>query len=182
MSYRNGTYVAFNGCDTTNPVESDMKYYGLLQAWNKESKFNFTFSDSHKKTYQVRDDSLRKTLESRLLERMRNSKNMLLIISDNSNWNRGMLNYEIEKAIEHYKIPIIATYTGFTKIMKPAELSNLWPRALKKGINNETVKAIHIPFKQVVIADAISQFDVHTSKLKSSLSYYSKEAYQRWGL
>ena len=32
MAYRNGTYVAFNGMDTTDPTKSDMKYYGLLQA------------------------------------------------------------------------------------------------------------------------------------------------------
>ena len=55
MSYRNGTYIAFDGNDTTDPTKSDMKYYGLLQAWNKSKNYTLTFSDSHKKTYQVSD-------------------------------------------------------------------------------------------------------------------------------
>ena len=50
MSYRNGTYVAFDGNDTTDPTKSDMKYYGLLQSWNSNKNIEFSFSDSHKKT------------------------------------------------------------------------------------------------------------------------------------
>lgn len=49
MAYRNGTYIAFDGNDTTDPTRSDMKYYGLLQAWNKNKSNTLTFSDSHKK-------------------------------------------------------------------------------------------------------------------------------------
>lgn len=81
MTYRNGTYIAFDGNDTADPTRSDMKYYGLLQAWNKDRNNTLSFSDSHKKTYQVRDSSTIITLQNRLLERMRSSKNMLCIIS-----------------------------------------------------------------------------------------------------
>ena len=102
MAYRNGTYIAFDGNDTTDPTRSDMKYYGLLQAWNKNKSNTLTVSDSHKKTYQVRDSSTIKTLQNRLLERMRSSKNMLIIISRDTSWDRGMLNFEIEKAVDYY--------------------------------------------------------------------------------
>lgn len=84
MAYRNGTYVAFDGNGTTNPTKGDMKYYGLLQSWNASNKFELTFSDSHKKTYQVKDTSSGRMLQGRLLERMKNSKNMLLIISEDT--------------------------------------------------------------------------------------------------
>ena len=53
-----------------------MKYYGLLQSWNSNKNIEFSFSDSHKKTYQVNDSSQIETLKARLQERMRNSKNM----------------------------------------------------------------------------------------------------------
>ena len=113
MAYRNGTYIAFDGNDTTDPTRSDMKYYGLLQAWNKDRNNTLSFSDSHKKTYQVRDSSTIKTLQNRLLERMRSSKNMLIIISKDTSWDRGMLNFEIEKLsiITKYLLlsPMLAT-------------------------------------------------------------------------
>ena len=115
MSYRNGTYVAFDGNDTTDPTKSDMKYYGLLQSWNSNKNIEFSFSDSHKKTYQVNDSSQIETLKARLQERMRNSKNMLIIISEDTNWNRGMLNFEIEKAVDYYNIPLIIAYAKYNK-------------------------------------------------------------------
>ena len=78
MAYRNGVYVAFNGCGTTDPTESDIKYFNLMKAWAENEDIDFSFSNSHDKTYAVMDSSLKATLKARLLERMRNSKSMLL--------------------------------------------------------------------------------------------------------
>lgn len=184
MSYRNGTYVAFDGNGSTDPTKGNMKYYALLQAWNKDKKYEIKFSDSHKKTYQVLDSSSRKTLENRLMERMRNSKNMLLIISDNTNWDRGMLNFEIDKAVNFYKIPIIVAYTGENHVLNPKELSYKWPCNLDKTIKDGTAKCIHIAFKEKCILAAIEQFSVHNGEddeLKGGMNYYSKESYRKWG-
>ncbi len=183
MAYRNGTYVAFDGNATTNPTQGDMKYYGLLQKWNKSSKHDLNFSDSHKKTYQVRDSSMKKTLQSRLLERMKNSKNMLLIISDNTNWDRGMLNFEIEKAVDYYKISIIVAYTGYKSILDPSALEDMWPKALYERIKNKSAKCIHIPFKEKAINSAISQFSVNNkdNELTLPLHHYTKKAHKSWG-
>lgn len=183
MAYRNGTYVAFDGNGTTNPTMGDMKYYGLLQKWNNSRVYELNFSDSHKKTYQVKDSSQIETLKSRLLERMRNSKNMLLIISDDTNWDRGLLNYEIEKAIDVYNLPIIVAYTGYNCVLSPANFSNKWPKALYERIVNGSAKCIHIPFKEKAIMSAISQFSIHNNeeKLTSALAYYKECAYKDWG-
>ena len=182
MSYRNGTYVAFDGNGTTDPTKGDMKYYGLLQLWNGSKKYTLNFSDSHKKTYQVRDTSNIETLKSRLLERMKNSKNMVVIISEDTNYDRGLLNFEIEKAVDFYKIPIIVAYTGYTSVLNPNSHKDEWPKALKERIEKGTAKCIHISFKEKVVMSAISQFSVNDEQLEGSLHYYTKEAYQRWGL
>lgn len=184
MAYRNGTYVAFDGNGTTDPTKGDMKYYGLLQSWNTNDKLELHFSDSHKKTYQVRDSSTEETLKRRLLERMKNSKNMLLIISDDTNWDRGMLNFEIEKAVDYYEIPIIVAYTGYKKILNAKLLEDKWPKALYERINNSTAKCIHIPFSEKCIAEAINQFSVNNTndKLTSPLHVYSEKAYEYWGI
>lgn len=182
MAYRNGVYVAFDGNGSTNPTKGDLKYYGLLQRWNSSNNFELNFSDSHKKTYQVKDSSLRTTLQSRLLQRMKNSKSMLLIISQDTNWDRGMLNFEIEKAVDYYKIPLIIAYTGYQYILSPYELSHMWPKALSERIHNKTAKCIHIPFKQVVITSALMQFSIHTKELTGPDHFYNKTSYENWGL
>ena len=171
MAYRNGTYVAFDGNGTSNPTQGDMKYYGLLQMWNKSNKYDLNFSDSHKKTYQVKDSSQLATLQRRLLERMASSKNMLLIISDDTNWDRGLLNYEIEKAVDVYKLPIIVVYTGVGAITSPAKLENKWPKALSERIQNRNAKCIHVAFNEKMITTALSQFHLNNMP-QSSLGYY----------
>lgn len=112
MSYRNGTYIAFDGNGTSDPTKGDLKYLGLLRAWKESDYIDFNFTDSHKKTYQVRDSSLEKTLKDRLCERMSESKNMLVVISDDTNFDRGLLNWEIETAMDVYNLPVIVAYGG----------------------------------------------------------------------
>ncbi|MCF7753160.1 hypothetical protein KQ941_01805 [Paenibacillus xylanexedens] len=180
--YRNGTYVAFDGNGTTNPTESDFKYYGMLKAWNESKKHTLTFSDSHEKTYSVRDSSQIETLKARLLERLKNSKNMLLIISDDTNYDRGMLNFEIENAIDRFKLPLIIAYPKTNFILDPRLMAHRWPKALKERIESKAAKCIHISFAQAPIFEAISQFSIHKSTLNGPLSYYTKDTYIKWGL
>lgn len=183
MAYRNGIYVAFDGNATTNPAKGDMKYYGLLQRWNSSRNFDLKFSDSHKKTYQVKDTSLSLTLKARLLERMSKSKNMLLIISKDTNWDRGLLNFEIEKAVDYYKLPIIVAYPGYEYILNPLSLKAKWPKALDNRIEDQSAQCIHVPFKQKALTNAVAQFSIHNEedKLTSSLSYYKESVYKDWG-
>ncbi|MCQ6557244.1 TIR domain-containing protein [Paenibacillus mendelii] len=109
-----------NLCHIFHHVSSDLKYYSLLRAWNKSDNHDLTFSNSHEKAYQVRDSSTQATLKARLLERMKNSKNMLLIISDDTNYDRGLLNFEIEKAVDYYELPLIIAYPEYRSILNPS--------------------------------------------------------------
>lgn len=181
--YRNGTYAAFDGNNEIDPCKSDQKYFQLLKAWKANSEIEFTFSDSHSKTYQVKDSSSIETLKNRLRERMRNSKNFLVIISEDTNYDRGLLNFEIELAVEVYKLPIIVAYVGYNWIQNPSLLSSMWCKNLAKYINTGEAKCIHVPFKKEPIFDAISQFSVVNNKYPAtSLNYYSDDAYKSWGI
>lgn len=86
---------------------------------------------------------------------MRNSKNMLLILSDDTNYDRGMLNFEIEKAVDLYKFPIIIAYTNCSQIRHYDDYCKRWPKALKERIEDESVNAIHIPFTEKAIMDSL---------------------------
>jgi len=181
MAYRNGSYVAFHANGTDIPVDSDIKYYNLLKAWTAKSDDDFTMINSHEKASSVRDSSKQSTLISSLQERLRNSKNMVLIIGETTRFDTDWVPFEIEQAVDNYGLPIIATYTKCEWILNPGQLSGLWPKALADRINNRTARVIHIPFKKDPIAAAIDQF-THNSLPKSTLSFYNREAYVKWGL
>ncbi|MDR0889426.1 MAG: TIR domain-containing protein [Oscillospiraceae bacterium] len=163
MAYRNGTYVAFDGQGTTNPTESDIRYYNTLKMWSANSDIDFKFSDSHKKTYQVRDSSQTATLKRRLLERLCDSKNMLLIVTSKTSWDRGLLNFEIEKAVETYSLPIIVTYPECSSVTNPSTLRSKWPEALEREIDSNKARCIHIPFTKDSIFECIRRFSVHST-------------------
>ena len=139
MSYRNGTYIAFDGLGQINPTLSDFKYYATIQAWAQNNNINFNYVDSHDKTYAVRDSSLRSTLEQRIRERLSNSKNVIIILSSDTRKSGSMLSYEIEQAVDTYSLPLIVAYVDYKIVADPNSLSHYWPeitygifRTLKK--------------------------------------------------
>lgn len=181
MTNRTGTYFGFDGLGETDPTKSDFKYYSTVQAWAVGKHIEFNFVNSHEKASAVRDTSKRMTLESSILQRLRASKNMVVILSDQTRISGSMLSFEIEKAVDTYGLPLIIAHTGHNSILNPAALSNRWPAALAARINNGTAKAIHIPFKKEAILSAIGQFTVNTNALNVSLGYYNRETQVGWG-
>ena len=181
MAYRNGTYIAFHANNTTEPTESDIKYYNLLKAWDVRTEDDFHFINSHEKTSAVRDTSKRATLERSLKTRLNNSKNMILIIGKTTKGDTDWVPFEIRYAVDECEIPLIAAYTGYEYILKPAELSHLWPKALHVRINNTTARVLHIPFKKEPLKEAVSTFS-HDYLPIGALSHYTQQKYTEWGL
>lgn len=162
MAYRNGVYVAFNGCNTTNPIQSDIRYFDIMKAWNNNDNIEFSFINSHDKTNAVDDSSKLTTLKSALQKRMRNSKSMVLIITEHSNANRGLLEWEIEQCVKTYKLPIIVVYTMCSyKLTSTSFYERYWPKKLKEFVYKNEVKTIHIPFKKEFLLKAINDFSVN---------------------
>lgn len=118
MSYRNGNYSAFYVAEPFKESNlgahqaKDFYYYNLLRAW--EAKYSdFHFNDSHDKTYDVRDGSdWEKTLKPRLHQRLNNSKNIILFLSEITANSRA-LREEIEYGINTCELPIIVVYPDY---------------------------------------------------------------------
>jgi hypothetical protein len=104
MPYRNGTYIASHANGTTIPVDSDMKYHNLMKAWTAKSDDDFALINSPDKASAVRDSSLHAPLRASLPERLRNSKNLVLIIGETTRFDTDWVPFEIEKAIDAYKL------------------------------------------------------------------------------
>ena len=182
MRNRTGTYVAFDGLGESNPSKSDFKYYATLQAWAANTNIDFRLTNSHEKTYAVRDDSLRVTLKSRICERLSMSKNILIVLTSQTRKTGSMLSYEIQKAVDDYELPLIIAYPEYEYILNVDSHRDIWPDALRIRIDNGTAKAIHISFKKDPIFDAISQFTVQCNGLTSGKDYYRRSVYEEWGL
>lgn len=180
---RTGTYVAFHAGGTSDPSASDQKYYRLLTAWTSLDSNDLHFVDSHTKTDAVRDSSKRETLQRALVTRLRRSKNMILIMTDQTRLDTDWVPFEITYAIDTCEIPLIVAYPGYDWICKggPDELKWMWPPALTARLGRGVGRAIHVPFKERPLASAVGQFDMNNMP-NSSRSYYGYETYKGWGL
>lgn len=181
VAYRNGTYIAFHAGGTADPTASDITYYRMLKAWHEHDDIEFEFINSHDKVAGVRDTSTKATLRRSLIDRLNNSKNMVLIIGATTRLDTDWVPFEIGYAVDICKIPIIATYIGYEWITAPAKLHSLWPPAFASRINIRSARAIHIPFKQKAIDDAIRQFDLNDMPA-TPLDCYSLDAHRSFGI
>jgi len=183
MAYRNGTYVAFHAGGTTDPTKSDIRYYNTLKMWSAHKHIEFKLCDSHEKTASVRDSSRKATLQRNLVSRLRNSKQLLLILTKTTKNDNDWVPFEISYAIDNCELPLILAYPDFTSILDPASLSDYWPNELKTRILNRKARAIHIPFKKDPVFDALGQFDLSNTKYPvDGYGYYTQEAHKEWSL
>src|SRR5690348_8900699 len=137
MAYRNGTYIAFHADGNNVPGKTDIDYYNLMKAWTAKGDDDFAMINSHDKAGAARDSSKHKTLRDSLMDRLRNSKNMVLILGKTTKNDTDWVPFEIEKAVDTYGLPLIVAYTIFeAPIRNPSALSGYWPGALNARIAN----------------------------------------------
>ena len=178
---RTGTYFAFDGLGQTDPSKSDFRYYAVVQGWDSSKSINFKFTDSHDKASAVRDTSKRTTLEASIRKRLSGSKNMVVLISKDTRESGSMLSYEIEMAVDYYKLPLIIAYTEHKSILDVSSHSNEWPKSLRHRISNDSTNAIHIPFKKEALFDAVRRFTVNGEDIGGSRVHYDKQSQVSWG-
>jgi len=102
MTYRNKTYVAF--------ASEDITQYRLMTAWNKNEHIDFSFFDAHDVNNAL-DTSLPSTIKSRLRERLKNTKQAIVLASPAARTkagNNSYLTYELEVMLE-LQIPIVVS-------------------------------------------------------------------------
>ncbi len=181
----NGNYTAFYVSEPYNPnplgphATKDFCYYNLLRMWKGEDA-SFPFADSHDKTYNVRDSSdWETTLKPRLRERLRMSKNIVLILSSNT-INSRALNEEIDYGINTLGLPIIIIYPEYSikqSLLENGELKqvvkNLWNNIPIFRASIGKIPTLHVPMNREIIKEALqnSDFMLNTKKQPSVYWY-----------
>jgi hypothetical protein len=101
MAYRNKTYVAF--------ASEDILSYNLMKAWRANAHIEFDFLDAHDINVAL-DTSKPDTIRARLRERLANTKQSLVLISNTTKAkaarSSSFLYYEIE-VIAKLGLPVV---------------------------------------------------------------------------
>lgn len=186
MASRSGNYTAFYVAEPFNPsslgahATRDFCYYNTLRMW-KGADSSFPFTDSHAMTYSVRDGSdWETTLKPRLRERLRASKNIVLILSS-STVNSRAVREEIDYGINDQGLPVIVIYPEYdTKESIVANgslrqsIKNLWDNLPLFRDSMSEVPTLHVPMAKTVITDALGNADFMISSKRAPGQYWYK--------
>jgi len=142
----------------------DFVYYNMLKAW-KGADGSFPFNNAHDTTYNVRDNSdWETTLKPRLRERLRNSKNIVLFLSDDT-LNSKALKEEIEYGINSLGLPVIVIYPTLktkdalltsNKTNLNDTLVSLWNKLPIFRDSKSNVPVLHVPMDKELIRQALN--------------------------
>ena len=143
-------------------LAKDFCYYNMLKAWKWEwENVSFPFYDAHDTTYNVRDNSdWDSTLKPRLHERLRNSKNLILLLSRNTKNSRA-LREEIDYGINQLHLPVIVIYPDF-KLNNNLFKSDI--KLLRDNLpifrdSKYKVPVLHVPMDKNLIRQALNMTD-----------------------
>lgn len=185
MAYRNGNYSAFYVSEPFSEsnlgasATRDFVTYNMLRMWKGQDS-TFPFNDSHNKNYNVRDGSnWEYTLKPRLRERIRNSKNIVLVLSSVTKNSRA-LREEIDYGINNQGLPIIVIYPEYSEKSDIAssagikqQIKNLWDNLPVFRDNMYKVPTLHVPYRKDLIRSALLDSDyMINTKGNAGASYY----------
>lgn len=139
MSYRNKTYVIFDG-------DEDMWAYRYMRGWKANENIDFNFFDAHD-LKQLTDRAGVDTVKRRLRERLRNTKQAIVLIGEKTKNLYRFVRWELETCI-NLDVPIIAVNLNGQRNQD----ENLCPPIIR----DEYV--VHISFELKIIQYALDNF------------------------
>ena len=166
MSYRNKTYVIFDG-------DNDMWAYAYMKGWKKNENIDFNFHDAHDLNTLTAYAS-EEHVKRKLRERFSSAKQAVVLIGDNTKNLYRFVRWEMEVA-QRLDLPIIAVNLNGKRRYD----SDLCPPILR----DEYV--VHISFKAKIIKYALDNFpsEYHSRKPSDGGNrHYGDDVYKKIGL
>lgn len=153
MSYRNKTYVIFDG-------DNDMWAYGYMNGWISNEHIAFDFFDAHQ-TNEIRNGTQEETVKRKLRERLANTKQAIVIVGNSTKNLFRYVRWEIDVCIER-EIPIVVVNLNGARALDP----DLCPPILIDA------GALHVSFNAKIMKKALDEWCSSFISYKSGSNFY----------
>jgi len=164
MSYRNKTYVIFDG-------DKDMWAYAYMLGWKKNEHMDFDFYNAHD-VNTITNISSEENTKRKLRERLGSTKQAIVAVGESTKNLYRFVRWELDVCLEK-DIPIVVTNLNGKRSMDAERC----PPLLKgKPI-------VHVAFKAKIIQKALDDFCDNYQKYKDKTDlYYNDSVYTSLGL
>jgi hypothetical protein len=166
MTYRNKTYIAFDG-------DNDMHYYRLMTAWKANDGFSLNFHNAHELN-TARDSSQEESIKRQLRERFANSKLLVVLFGANTKYLTKFVKWEMEVALR-LGLPIIGVNLNGSR-----QMDDSCPPAIRDEL------VVYTSFNHNIIEYGMDHWPAQFHSLRSAGTtgnrYYNDDVYRRLGL
>ena len=166
MSYRNKTYVIFDG-------DENMWAYAYMKGWNNNENIDFDFHDAHDLN-NITDQASEDTVKKKLRERFLSAKQAIVLIGENTKNLYRFVRWEMEVA-QKLDIPIIAV-----NLNKERKYDDDRCPAILRG-----KYVVHISFNAKIIKYALDHFPSEYISRDLNVGgnrHYNESVYNKLGL
>lgn len=157
----NKTYVAFDSSGVIDHVNSNFSVFLQLKEWERQNPDRFHFVNMEEIEFSSEhDDLIDSTLKNRFLKLMEKADNLLVISSKMTAVEAPMLNWQISRAVNRFRLPVIVAYVGLDRVGDDTikeEWSHL-PNKIRKYIGRDSANMAHIPLTKDKLERALGYF------------------------
>lgn len=159
----NKTYVAYDATGVLDHVNSNLRTFQQLTAWQRMYPARFHFLNMEEIAFSSEhDDLVDSTVKNRLLKFMAQADNLLVLVSSITNVESPILNWQISKAVNRYHLPVIIAYVGKEQL-SDSSIEDNWhrlPNKIRKYIGRDSARMAHVPLTQDKLERALGTFSV----------------------
>ena len=157
------TYVAFDARGVSDPVNSNLHTFRVMQEWQRALPQRYHFLNMDEIDFSaLHADWLDSTEKHKMLRIMQRADNLLVLASPVMDVESPILNWQISRAVNRFRLPVIVAYVGLD-IVDDATLRKFsaWqPNKVRKYISRDSAPMCHIPFTKDKLERALGAFSV----------------------
>ncbi len=144
-------------------VNSNLHTFHLMQEWQRVNPRRYHFLNLEEIDFSsLHDDLLDSTVKRKMLAIMQRADNLLVMASPVMDVESPILNWQISRAVNRYRLPVIVSYVGLDRV-DDATLKSFraWqPNKIRKYISRDSARMCHIPLTKDKLERALGMFSV----------------------
>ena len=157
----NKTYVAFDTVGVANHENSNLSFFRQIREWERQNPDRFHFLNMDEIEFlSEHGDLVDSTLKTRFLHLMESADNLLVLSSSRMDVESPMLNWQISRAVNRFRLPVIVAYVGLDRVDDNTikEQWNHLPNKIRKYIGRDSANMVHIPLTRDKLERALGYF------------------------
>ena len=159
----NKTYIAFDAQGVLDHEHSNLHYFQQMHEWQRQYPQRYNFLNMQDIDFSsMHDDLVDSTFKVCCLRQMEGADNLLVLASDLMNVESATLNWQISRAVNRFRLPVVVAYVGHDKL-DDNSIKDWWPHLpnkVRKYIGRDSAYMAHVPFTKDKLERALAAYSV----------------------